>query len=76
MPPVRFPSIYRPENFTSWPKTELEIDTDEFQWVAQRPEPLTCQLRQWFWRRWWHRLHCAWLVFTGRADVLEWEGNQ
>lgn len=22
-----------------------------------------------------HRLRCAWLVFTGRADVLLWEGQ-
>lgn len=22
-----------------------------------------------------HRLRCAWLVFTGRADVLQWQGQ-
>lgn len=23
-----------------------------------------------------HRIHCAWLVFTGKADALKWPGDQ
>lgn len=36
-------------------------------WVSARPIGIT-SLR--------HRIKCAWLVFTGSADILYWEGDQ
>lgn len=26
-------------------------------------------------RNWWQRWRCAWLVWTGQADVLVWKGS-
>lgn len=38
-------------------------------WVACRPEGWQGLCLR-------HRVKAAWLVFTGRADVLTWEGQQ
>lgn len=37
------------------------------QWVAARPIGYY-SLR--------HRLHCAWLAFTGKCDLVRWPGGQ
>ena len=35
-------------------------------WVPARPEGFAS---------FWNRLRAAWLVFTGRADAVTWEGQ-
>ena len=61
------PTIYTPESLAR--TTEgVQAGLPDGRWIAARP--LGWQglcLRK--------RLRCAWLVFTGRADVLQWEGQ-
>ncbi len=58
------PTIYRPEVVANMLSVKCQLP--DGRWVPCRPEG------------WWGlslrlRLRCAWLVFTGRADVLVWE---
>jgi hypothetical protein len=62
------PSFYTPETLKHTTQG-VQAGLPDGRWVAARPEG-------------WHglclrkRLRAAWLVFTGRADVLQWEGGQ
>ena len=60
------PTIYTPDQLRSqnWPQAGLP----DGRWVMCRPEG-------WGGFSFRHRLRCAWLVFTGRADVLRWIGQ-
>jgi len=62
------PTIYTPEEIRSDLMRSNSRGLPDGRWVAARPEGWggPC-LRL--------RLKCAWLVFTGRADVLQWVGQ-
>jgi hypothetical protein len=62
------PTIYTPESLART-TANVACGLPDGRWVAARPMGWqgVC-LRE--------RLRCAWMVFTGRADVLQWEGQQ
>lgn len=63
------PTIYTPEQIRSDMTRSVSCGLPDGRYVACRPEGwggLSLRLR----------LRCAWLVFTGRADVLRWEKGQ
>lgn len=59
------PTIYTPEQIRSDLMCCVARGLPDGRWVAARPE-------SWAGLRLRFRLKCAWLVFTGRADVLQW----
>jgi hypothetical protein len=61
------PTIYTPESLKRT-TANVQCGLPDGRFVAARPMGWQglC-LRE--------RLRCAWLVFTGRADVLRWEGQ-
>jgi len=61
------PTIYSPEEVVKT-ASQNRCGLPDGRWVAARPESWGgLELRI--------RLKCAWLVFTGRADVLKWTGQ-
>lgn len=62
------PTFYTPEQIRSERMCCVAVGLKDGRWVAARPLGWSglC-LRQ--------RLRAAWLVFTGRADVLQWTGQ-
>jgi len=61
------PTIYTPETLKA--TTEgVQCGLPDGRWVACRPE-------SWGGIALCKRLRCAWMVFTGRADVLTWTGQ-
>jgi len=62
------PNTYTPAQVVKL-ASEVSCGLPDGRWVAARPMgwPGLC-LRK--------RLRAAWLVFTGQADVLQWEGGQ
>lgn len=64
---MRRPEIYTASMLRHWP-ADVQIYIHPNQWVPARPESRGgVGLR--------HRIKMAWLVFTGRCDVLEWDGQ-
>lgn len=62
------PTVYTPASVVQC-ASENQAGLPDGRWVALRPLGWQgISLR--------HRIRCAWLVFTGRADVLRWEGDQ
>lgn len=62
------PRIYTPASLKQ-ATVGVSCGLPDGRWVAARPmgwQGLSLRTR----------LRCAWLVFTGRADVLQWEGGQ
>jgi len=55
------PTIRNMEHLQNW-DTKSETKTG---WVCARPYGYQGLMI-------WYRLKCAWLVFTGKCDVLEW----
>jgi hypothetical protein len=61
------PTIYAPEVVATLSRV-AQCGLSDGRIVAARPEG-------WFGLCLSHRLRCAWLVFTGQADVLQWQGQ-
>ncbi len=61
------PTIYSPQTVAGIARS-VSRQLDDGRWVPCRPEG-------WLGYCLPTRLRCAWLVFTGRADVLVWEGQ-
>jgi hypothetical protein len=62
------PDFYTPETLAR-STAGIACGLPDGRYVACRPE-------RWAGLRLRKRLRAAWLVFTGRADVLQWEGQQ
>lgn len=61
------PSTYTPEQLAEW-ATSVTYCMPDGRWVAARPLG-----RQGIYLR--QRIKAAWMVFTGRADILVWTGQ-
>jgi len=62
----KYPSIFKLESLLKL-VSEVQVSTDSSGWVPARPRGYP-SLR--------HRFRCAWLVLTGKGDVVIWPGNQ
>jgi len=62
------PKIYSTQDAYNAFTTGTQARLPDGRWVPARPYGWQGLLLR-------HRLRCAWLVFTGRADVLQWEGQ-
>lgn len=60
------PTVYTPEQLKRMDNCQKEVKPGR--WVAARP-------LGWQGLCLFKRLKAAWAVFTGRADVLRWEGQ-
>jgi hypothetical protein len=63
--PMRYPNICHAEHLIAHGKEDMSR-LPNGRWVAARALGFAS---------WRHRWHAAWLVFTGRADALVWEGQ-
>lgn len=61
------PTVYTARTMKAWDWCADACVNGRY--IPARPLPF---YRFWPWSL-WHRLRCAWLVFTGRCDVLDWE---
>ena len=66
-PIMKTPSTYTPETLFIHCR-EVKAYIEPHGWVACRPESFRSLALL-------HRLKSAWLVFTGKADVLKWTGQ-
>ena len=64
---MKSPDFYTPESLHRVTKG-FSCMLPDGRWVA-------CRCESWGGLRLRVRLRAAWLVFTGRADVLQWEGQ-
>jgi len=60
---MKYPMLYNADNLRKW-ETDTEING---KWLAGRPIGLCSPVR---------RFYLAWLVLTGKCDVLKWGGGQ
>lgn len=60
------PSKYYADDIPDRIENEVRING---RWVAARPRGMPGLFLLW-------RLECAWMVLTGKADVLLWRGQQ
>lgn len=65
---MKAPTIYTPEQIRSDITMDVSCGLPNGRYVMARPEG-------WGGVGLCFRLKCAWLVFTGRADVLQWVGQ-
>ncbi|KHQ51080.1 hypothetical protein [Mameliella alba] len=63
----RAPNAYTFSSLAKVASGEATISDDGKKWYPARPEGL---------RSFRSRLRLAWEVFSGRADVIRWPGNQ
>jgi len=62
---MKVPTIRYADHFEDWGDYKNTCDG----WVFARPECIGGFKMFW-------RMRCAWLVFTGKMDVLTWKGDQ
>lgn len=63
----RFPKLWQADKLASYiHNREAIARLPDGRYVSARPLGF-CSLR--------NRIRCAWLVYTGRADAVEWEGQ-
>lgn len=63
---MKTPSIYSTQLLKLAFNSGISVGLPDGRWVPARPEPWRgLMLRR--------RIKAAWLVFTGRADVIQWE---
>lgn len=58
------PSIYKADAIKKW---NCQINIANYRYLARPVGFQGINLK--------HRIKCAWMVFTGKADVLKWEGQ-
>ena len=63
---MRLPEIYKTSDIVNW---DCSVLIEGEKWIPARPESFEglCLIR---------RIKLAWGVFTGKNDVLKWEGGQ
>ena len=64
---MKVPTVWKLRDLVRLAKASTDTPSEHWLWMPKRPE---------FAYPKWHRLRCAYLVFTGKADAVIWPGGQ